>query len=94
MPESLIDIEVAYATVAQQTVVALKLAVGSTAAEAITASGLLSRFPEISSAVLHVGIFAQVCGLNQLLKQGDRVEIYRPLRHDPKEARRQRANKK
>lgn len=94
MPDALIDIEVAYATAAQQAVVALSLNAGSTVAEAIAASGLLPQFPEISAAALHVGIFAQACGLNQPLKQGDRVEIYRPLRHDPKEARRQRANKK
>lgn len=94
MPETIIDVEVAYATAEQQTIVALKLPDGCTVASAIEASDLLSRFPEISQTKLNVGVFARTCELTQLLKQGDRVEIYRHLRNDPKEARRQRAIKK
>jgi putative ubiquitin-RnfH superfamily antitoxin RatB of RatAB toxin-antitoxin module len=84
-------IEVAYATPEQQMLIALNLPEGSTVEAAINASGLLARFPEISLSTNAVGIFGKVCELNQVLKAGDRVEIYRPLVHDPKEARRQRA---
>lgn len=93
MPEPLIDIEVVYATPEQQAIVALKMPEGGTVEAAINASGLLKRFPEIAESELKTGIFARACKLDQPLKQGDRVEIYRALRHDPKEARRQRAAK-
>jgi uncharacterized protein len=93
MAETLFDLEVAYANPEQQVIVALKMPEGVTVEQAIDASGLLSRFPEINGANLKAGIFGCVCGLDQPLRQGDRVEIYRPLIHDPKEARRQRAAK-
>jgi putative ubiquitin-RnfH superfamily antitoxin RatB of RatAB toxin-antitoxin module len=66
---------------------------GVTVEQAIQASGLLNRFPEIDATDLKVGIFGSVCKFDQPLRQADRVEIYRPLIHDPKEARRQRAVK-
>ena len=50
-------------------------------------------YPNIDQAALNVGIFGSACKLDTPLKTGDRVEIYRPLHHDPKEARRQRALK-
>ena len=93
MAEALIDVEVAYATPEQQMIVALKIPEGATAGDAINASGLLNRFPEIDGTDIKSGIFGGVCKLDQQLKQADRVEIYRPLIHDPKEARRQRAAK-
>ncbi len=93
MDETLIDVEVAYANPEQQVIVALKMPVGATVEQAIQTSGLLSRFPEIDATDLKVGIFGSVCKLDQPLRQADRVEIYRPLIHDPKEARRQRAVK-
>ena len=93
MAEALIDVEVAYATPEQQVIVALKMPEGATVEQAINASGLLNRFPEIDGADIKVGIFGSVCKLDQQLGQADRVEIYRPLIHDPKEARRQRAAK-
>ena len=88
------DVEVAYATPEQQVIVALKLPEGTTVEQAINASDLLNRFTEIDRADIKAGIFGSVCKLEQTLKQGDRVEIYRPLLHDPKEARRQRAIKR
>lgn len=92
MPE-LMNIEVAYATPEQQVIVALDLPENSTLETAINASGLLARFPEIDLSAAAVGIFGKLCELNQPLKAGDRVEMYRPLHNDPKEARRQRARK-
>lgn len=94
MVENLIDIEVAYANPERQVIVALRMSVGTTVLQAIDKSGLLTIFPEIDSADLQVGVFGAVCKLEQLVKQADRIEIYRPLIHDPKEARRQRATKK
>jgi putative ubiquitin-RnfH superfamily antitoxin RatB of RatAB toxin-antitoxin module len=93
MVETLIDIEVAYANLERQELVALQIPVGTTVEQAIYKSGLLSSFPEIDVADLKVGIFGNVCKVEQLVKQADRIEIYRPLIHDPKEARRQRAIK-
>jgi putative ubiquitin-RnfH superfamily antitoxin RatB of RatAB toxin-antitoxin module len=93
MDEAMIDVEVAYATPEQQVIVALNMPVGATVEQAIQASGVLSRFPEIDAINLKTGIFGSVCKLDQSLKQADRVEIYRSLIHDPKEARRHRAAK-
>ncbi|MDD5272881.1 MAG: RnfH family protein [Methylovulum sp.] len=89
----LLAIEVAYATPDQQILLALQLQPPATVGAAIEASGIVSRYPELAGATLTVGIFGRVTALEQPLKTGDRVEIYRPLIHDPKEARRQRAAK-
>lgn len=93
MAEALIDVEVAYATPEQQVIVTLKLPEGATVVQAIQASELSNRFPEIEGTDLKAGIYGSVCKLDQPLKQADRVEIYRPLIQDPKEARRKRAAK-
>jgi uncharacterized protein len=87
------NIEVAYATPEQQVIITLELPEGTTVETAISASGLLQRFSDIDLSQNAVGVFGKVCVLNQSLKSGDRVEIYRALQHDPKEARRQRANR-
>ena len=87
----LIEIEVAYAKPEEQIIVTIKVPQGTTVGEAVILSGLLERFPEISQSELKTGIFGVSCKTEQILGQGDRVEIYRPLIHDPKEARRQRA---
>lgn len=86
-------IEVAYAMPEQQVILAMKMPEGATVEQAINASGLLDHFPCCAGADIKAGIFGAVCKLDQALRQGDRVEIYRPLIHDPKEARRQRAAK-
>ncbi len=89
----MVDVEVAYAKPEQQTLVALTMPDGATVEAAIQASGLLERFPEIGLSELKLGIFGVACKLDQPVSEGDRIEIYRPLLHDPKEARRQRALK-
>jgi len=86
-----IDVEVAYATPEEQAIVPVKLAAGATVGEAIEASGILRRFPEIDLATTKVGIFGRAVTLDQALRARDRVEIYRPLIADPKEVRRKRA---
>lgn len=83
--------EVAYARPAQQTLVALEVESGTTIAQAIQLSDLLRRFPEINLAVQAVGVFAKRRELTDKVCEGDRIEIYRPLLIDPKEARRSKA---
>ena len=89
----MVEVEVAYAKPEQQALVTLLMPEGATVGDAIQASGLLGRFPEIALSGLKAGIFGVVCKLDQPVSEGDRIEIYRPLLHDPKEARRQRALK-
>ena len=86
-----IDIEVAYAGEETQAVVRLKVPDRTSIAEAIGRSGLLQDFSEIDLNVNKVGIFAELRGLDSQVQPGDRVEIYRPLITNPKEARRRRA---
>lgn len=71
----------------------LSLPAGSTVAQALAASGVLLEFPELAESRLSVGIWGCKAGLRQLLHPQDRLEIYRPLRVDPKIARRERFNK-
>jgi hypothetical protein len=71
----------------------LLLPAGATVREAIELSGLLAERPEIDLASNRVGVFGRLKGLDDMLRDGDRVEIYRPLKADPKEARRRRAEK-
>jgi uncharacterized protein len=73
--------------------VALELAEGATAIEAIRASGLLERFAELDLSVQAIGVWGRTCGLDAGLHEGDRVEIYRPLAMDPNQARRLRAQR-
>ncbi|MDO9401596.1 MAG: RnfH family protein [Polaromonas sp.] len=62
----------------------------STVAQAIEASGLLAEFPELALSRLAIGIWGRKTGLQQVLREQDRLEIYRALRVDPKVARRER----
>ena len=84
-------IEVAYAKPDGQIILTLDLPKDTTAEAAIIHSGILQRFPEIDIARNKIGIFSKLCKLDQVLREGDRVEIYRPLLADPKESRRDRA---
>ena len=88
-----IAVEVAYASRQYQRLVRVSVPDGARVTEAITASGILLEFPEIDLAVNRVGIFGQLARLDELVRDGDRVEIYRSLHADPKEARRKRALK-
>ena len=84
-------VEVAYARTDQQVVRAVRVARGALVREAIWRSGLLGRFLEIDLAEHRVGVFGRLRDLDAPLAPGERVEIYRPLRIEPKEARRRRA---
>jgi uncharacterized protein len=83
-------VEVVYATPQRQRLIRLAVAPGTTAAEAIDQCGIRAEFPQIE-AQPQVGIFSCRVALDQVLRAGDRVEIYRPLLADPKAARRARA---
>ncbi|MFI3156847.1 MAG: RnfH family protein [Methylococcaceae bacterium] len=89
----MVNVEVAYAKPEEQVIVTLAIEDGATVEAAIKASGLPELFPEIALSEMNAGIFGVACKLDQPVREGDRVEIYRPLLHDPKEARRQRALK-
>jgi putative ubiquitin-RnfH superfamily antitoxin RatB of RatAB toxin-antitoxin module len=89
----MVNVEVAYAKPEEQAIVVLQMQEGTTVEAAIKASELPERFPEIVLSELNAGIFGAACKLDQPIREGDRIEIYRPLVHDPKEARRQRALK-
>jgi len=86
-------VELAYALPERQWVKTLVLPVGSTVQDALNAAQALEFLPNLDKPPLTVGIFATPCGLDRLLCPGDRVELYRTLVQDPKDARRQRAKK-
>lgn len=86
-----IRIEVVLAMPGRQELVALDVANGTTIAEAISISGLPEMFEGFELDLKCVGVFGQKADPEQVLREGDRVEIYRPLIADPKEVRRQRA---
>lgn len=85
---------VAYALPDVQLVRELDLGSGATVRDALEQSGLLTEFPEIESQSQPVGIFGQVVPHATALQDGDRVEIYRPLRLEPKQARLKRSRKR
>ena len=86
-----IRVEVVLAMPDQQELVVLDVSAGTTVAEAISTSGLPDRCAGFELDLSKVGIFGQKVSPEQVLRAGDRVEIYRPLIADPKEVRRQRA---
>ncbi len=86
-----ITVEVAYALPAQQVILAVQVDEGATIEQAVNASGLMEKFPEVNLTSNKVGVYGKLCKLDTVLRDRDRVEIYRPLIADPKEVRRQRA---
>jgi len=89
--QSEITVEVAYALPHEQLIIPILMQAGSTAENAIYASGITKKFPEIDLTVNKIGIFGKAARLDTVLRHLDRVEIYRPLIADPKEVRKQRA---
>jgi hypothetical protein len=86
-----IQVEVVYALPQRSWSLPVTLAAGSTLQQAISSSGILEQCPEIDLARDRVGIYGKLQGLDTVLRAEDRVEIYRSLKVDPKEARRKRA---
>ena len=90
-PEDALEVEVVYAGATEQIVIALSVPRGCTVAEAILRSGISQRCPTTESGSAAVGVYGKAVPADTVLCDGDRVEIYRPLIADPKQARRQRA---
>ena len=86
-----INVEVLYALPETQTLLKLQVKPGATVGDAIQASGILQKYPEIDLAVNKLGIFGKLAKVDVPLREKDRVEIYRRLIADPKEVRRKRA---
>lgn len=86
-----ITVEVVYALPQKQEMLVVKLPAGVTVRQAIEASGVLNKFPEIDLGKNKLGVFAKLVKPESTLRDRDRVEIYRPLIADPKEVRKQRA---
>ena len=91
--KDVIHIEVAYGTSVDQSLIELKVPAGTTLIEAVRLSGITQQYPEIDLRNSVKGIFSKVADDDRVLQEHDRVEIYRSLKLDPKEARRQRAMK-
>jgi putative ubiquitin-RnfH superfamily antitoxin RatB of RatAB toxin-antitoxin module len=92
-PPAALRIEVTYALPGEQVLIGLEVEEGTTVREAIERSGIPSRFPEARIVAGNVGIFGRPVELDALMRPGDRVEIYRALIADPKQARRERAKR-
>lgn len=91
----MLTVEVVYAQAGQQTLLRLQVPAGTTLLEAVQRSGILQQHPEIDLQTAPLGIFSRIEKepATYVMQAGDRVEIYRPLLIDPKEARRARAEK-
>lgn len=92
----MIQVEVAYAQPERQEIVPVNVPEGTTALEAAKLSGITDIFPEIDPDTIDMGVFGKVIKdpAAHALREGDRVELYRPLKIDPKQARLNRAKKK
>ena len=86
-----IDVEVVFGIPEQQELVSLRLQSGATVADAIGKSGFAREFADHDLASLSVGVWGHLAARDAVLSAGDRVEIYRPLQMDPREARRRLA---
>lgn len=93
MASDSIQVEVAYASPAQQRILTITIPAHCSVMQAINASGILQHFPEIDLNTQKVGIFGLCCMPDKPVVDGDRIEIYRPLLQDPMTARRNRVQK-
>ena len=94
MAEPTIEVQVCYALPDSTFLRSLSVPAGTTIEQALAQSGLLQAIPGIDLAINMVGIYGKRKPLDAVLHQHDRVEVYRPLQADPKEARRRRASGK
>lgn len=86
-----IAVEVAYALPTRQSLLAVHVPLGTTARAAIQLSGIAALYPDLDLETAKLGIFSKLVQSDTVLREHDRVEIYRPLQADPKEVRRRRA---
>ena len=87
------QIEIIYPLPNEQVLLTLMVDQTCTAAEAIEKSGILQQYPEIDLTTNQIGIFSRTIALSDTLREGDRIEIYRPLIVDPKEMRKRKRNR-
>ena len=90
---TMLRVEVIYALRNRQVLLAFEVEEETTVKEAIESSGILRRFPEVDLIRMPVGIFGRATRLDARLRDGDRIEIYRPLIADPKQARHARVKR-
>jgi len=86
-------VEVAYALEKKQTLLELEVSEGTTLKQAVELSGIIDTYPQINLTEDKTGIFGKIAKLDTILREKDRVEIYRPLIADPKQVRKERAAK-
>ncbi len=86
-------VEVAYALEKKQTLLELEVDEGTTLKQAVELSGIIDTYPQIDLSKDKTGIFGKIAKLDTVLREKDRVEIYRPLIADPKQVRKERAAK-
>lgn len=91
MAEEEMMVEVAYATPEEQLILPVAVDPESSIKQVVEQSGIVAHFPEIDTSNMKVGVFGKLAKVDGKLNPGDRVEIYRPLIADPKEARKKRA---
>jgi putative ubiquitin-RnfH superfamily antitoxin RatB of RatAB toxin-antitoxin module len=91
--QKMINVEIAYATEKYVEIISVKVSRETSVMEAIHQSGIMQLYPEINIKIRNVGIYSKICSEDTQLIEGDRIEIYRPLKADPKEARRNRATR-
>lgn len=89
----LITVEVAYATPERQAIVSVDIPHGTTLIEAIQQSNIMELFPELDIETMDTGIWSKPKPKETIMENEQRIEIYRPLIADPKQARRNRAEK-
>ena len=94
MAEAPVRVNLVYALPDREFLRSLELASGATIGQAIELSGVLQAFPDINLVTQPVGIYGKKKTLDTVLRERDRIEIYRPLVADPKDSRRKRAAKK
>ena len=87
----LVQVEVCWASPERQVLKSLTVPPSSTIRDVLQVSGLLEEVPQIDLAKLDVGVFSERRNLTDRVRDGDRIEVYRPLIADPKEVRRRRA---
>lgn len=85
------QVEVAYALKKKQTLLSFEVAENTNIQSAIEESGILEKYPEINLNINSVGIFGKITQLSDILREKDRIEIYRQLISDPKEVRKRKA---
>ena len=86
-----LNVELVLATADSQVLLSVDVDAGASVGDVISVSGIQSRFPELPVSEMPVGIWGKQVLRETVVRQGDRIELYRPLEIDPREARRQRA---